>query len=124
MGAFNDAAAAGAQVKQAQENYNAASKRAEQEREIIESATLNLERARVEKDQADFAVEQYLKEGADILPYAAAPESTGVEYDEESGSYRIQGWNEFVDDAYGPSIKPLYVGSLSNLYSFKLQQPQ
>lgn len=80
---------------------------------------MNLEKARIEKEAADFAVENLLKEGADILPYAAAPSGTGVTEDE--GAYGITGWNSFVAEAFGSAVKPLFTGDLATLYPWKFK---
>lgn len=61
------------------DNLDAANSRFMKETNIIEEATLNLEVARIEKENADQAVEDYLKETASILPFAAAPGEKGFE---------------------------------------------
>ena len=89
---------------------DAATARLDKETKIINEATLNLEKA-------DLFVENYLKQGADILPFAAAPEGNGVT--ESEGKYHITGWGSFVAEAFGQSINPIFVGDLETLYSWK-----
>lgn len=71
--AYDAGNAANSHAHQAKENLDAANQKFIDENNIIEEATHNIELARIEKSQADRAVTNYLMEGAEILPFAAAP---------------------------------------------------
>ena len=115
--AYQAGNAANEKVALAKENLDAANKRYIDEDNIIKEATRNIELARVEKSKADQAVEDYLREGVDILPFAAAPGESGFE-SMGGGEFAIKSWNEYVEIAYGKGVKPLFVGDLKSLYSF------
>ena len=121
-GAYAEGNAANEKVEEAKVNLEAANKRYLDETNIIEEATRNIEEARIEKSQADLAVENYLREGVDILPFAAAPGEEGFE-PIGTGEYAIKSWSEFVRIAYG-NVEPLFIGTLDKLYEFKLQNAQ
>ena len=72
-GAYQAGNSANQKVVEAKENLEAANAKFLHEDKIIQDATKNIELARIEKEQADQAVEDYLREGVDILPFAAAP---------------------------------------------------
>lgn len=59
-----------------------------------------------------------MKEGADILPFAAAPDSNGLAQGED-GVYQLDSWNSFVSAAFGVNVKPLFTGDLKTLYPWK-----
>jgi hypothetical protein len=61
-----------------------------------------------------------LRDGAGILPYAAAPSGNGYTVDATNGAYNIKSWTDFVLASYGVGVKPLFVGDLKTLYPFKL----
>jgi len=61
-----------------------------------------------------------LRDGAGILPYAAAPSDNGYTVDATTGGFKINSWTDFVLSSYGVGVKPLFVGDLKTLYSFKL----
>ena len=65
-------------------------------------------------------VEGYLRQGADILPFPAAPDNSGVT--ESDGSYQITGWGSFVSEAFGVSVKPIFTGDLKTLYSWRFSE--
>ena len=115
--AYQAGNAANEKVALAKENLDAANKRYIDEDNIIKEATRNIELARVEKAKADQAVEDYLREGVDILPFAAAPGESGFE-SMGGGQFAIKSWKEYVEVAYGKGVKPLFVGDLQSLYSF------
>lgn len=60
-------------------------------------------------------------EGADILPFAAAPGESGFEA-LGAGKYAIKSWEEYVEIAFGKGVKPLFIGDLQSLYSFKTKE--
>ena len=64
-----------------------------------------------------------MREGADILPFAAAPGETGFE-PIGGGEYSIKSWEEYVTIAYGKGVKPIFVGDLKSLYSFKVKEEE
>mgnify|MGYP000193280790 CR=1 FL=1 len=61
-----------------------------------------------------------MRDGAGILPYAAAPSGNGYTVDNTNGAYNIKSWTDFVLASYGVGVKPLFVGDLKTLYPFKL----
>ena len=61
-----------------------------------------------------------MRDGAGILPYAAAPSDNGYTVDATTGGIKIKSWIDFVLSSYGVGVKPLFVGDLKTLYSFKL----
>ena len=64
-------------------------------------------------------VDNFLKEGADLIPFAAAPDSTGVNL--VDGIYQIASWQEFINSAFGFTVKPLFTGDLKTLYPWKFE---
>ena len=94
--ALNDAYYAGNtannNVLLAQQNLEAANKRFNDESAIIKEATYNLELARAEKEIADNDVDILLRQGADILPFAAAPLSN--QEIAEDGTLSVNSWSE------------------------------
>ena len=88
---------------------------------IVKDATNNIELARVEKDQADLAVEALLRRSADILPFTTAPVS--MTQISEDGTLSIESWSNFVLNEYGAAVRPYYTGDINTLYSFKLAKP-
>lgn len=123
----NDAYAAGNAandaVKIARDNLDAATKRFLDETKIAETATRNIELARIEKEQADAALEALLKDGAAVLPYAAAPADAAnlpLPNPDANGAFPIKNWVDFVGQAFGIGVKPYFVGDLSTLYSTTL----
>lgn len=76
--------------------------------------------ARTEKEQADEGVNQLLILGANILPFAAAPDASTFGNALKDGSYPVQSWPDFVKSVYGTGVKPLFTGDLNSLYSFLL----
>lgn len=110
-------------VKAAKQNLDAAVARFTREQKIESDATNNIELARIEKDQADQAVEALLRDGAGLLPYAAAAPADSYNnavVAGDNGAYNIKSWSDFVSSGYGAGVKPLFVGDLKTLYSFKL----
>ena len=61
-----------------------------------------------------------MRDGAGILPYTAAPSDYGYSVDATTGGFKINSWTDFVLSSYGVGVKPLFVGDLKTLYSFKL----
>ena len=78
-------------VRVAKQNLEAANKRYLDESNLVKETTHNIELARIEKNQADLAVENLLMEGANILPFAAAPNPEGYEVTAE-GTLSISSW--------------------------------
>lgn len=121
---LNDAAHANTvasdQVRNAKANLDSAAKRFQDEQNNINSSTRNLELARIEKQAADDAVNNLLQQSANILPYEAAPTGTGLNSTNSNGIYPIGNWNNFVQNAYGNTINPLFNGNLDTLYSVVL----
>lgn len=122
-GAYQAGNTANERVTAARQNLDAANQRYIQEDKIIQEATQNIEVARVEKEKADQAVEDFLREGAEILPFAAAPGESGFE-PIGGGEYSIKSWEEYVEVAYGKGVKPLFIGDLKSLYSFKIKEEE
>lgn len=119
---LNDAYVAGNsandQVSTAKQNLDAAAQRFQSEQGIEKSSTMNIERARIEKDAADKEVEKLLKEGANVLPFNAAP-SADDQWSGDSGApIPIGNWPDFVTATYGGGVKPLFVGDLYTLFGF------
>lgn len=71
--AYNTGNSANDAVRVAKENLDAAVARYNSEKKIEDTATVNFELARTEKEEADRAVDALIRDGAGILPYAAAP---------------------------------------------------
>ena len=75
---------------------------------------------------ADQGVEALLRDGAGVLPFAAAPSDSGLgdgsaaAAGNTNGAFPINSWSDFVRLAYGGGVKPLFTGDLKSLYSFKL----
>lgn len=63
---------------------------------------------------------QLLILGANILPFAAAPDASTFGTAIRDGAYSIQSWPEFVKTVYGTGVKPIFTGDLNSLYSFLL----
>lgn len=62
-----------------------------------------------------------------MLPYAAAAPAesyNSAAVAGENGSFTIKSWSDFVSAGYGAGVKPLFVGDLKTLYSFKLPAAQ
>ena len=115
--AYYAANVANENVVLAQQNLDAANKRYTDESAIVKEATFNIEQARVEKDQADLAVEALLRQSADILPFSTAPIS--VTQISEDGTLTIDSWPEYVLNEYGPTVRPYFTGDIQMLYSFR-----
>ena len=61
------------------------------------------------------------------MPYAAAAPAesyNSAAVAGENGSFTIKSWSDFVSAGYGAGVKPLFVGDLKTLYSFKLPAAQ
>ena len=56
-----------------------------------------------------------------MLPFPAAPENGGY-VSSEAGQYGIESYADHVISGYGASVKPLFVGDLKTLYSFRSGQ--
>lgn len=119
---YADGNVANEKARIAQDNLNAANERYLKEVAIIEEATRNIEQARIEKEEADQAVENYLQEGVvNLLPFPAAPENGGY-VTSEAGQYQIESYAEHIRSGYGSSVKPLFIGDLKTLYSFRASE--
>lgn len=87
------------------------------------TATNNIELARIEKDKADQGVDAVMRDRVSILPYAAAASEDAnapAAVLRPDGTFSINSWSDFVAAGYGSGVKPLFVGDLKTLYSFRL----
>ena len=62
-------------------------------------------------------MEALLRQGANILPFAAAPISSAQI--SEDGTLAINSWGEYVLTTYGASVRPYFTGDIRTLYSFR-----
>ena len=116
--AYYSANSAAEAVKTAKQNLDTANKRFLDESEIVRETTHNIELARIEKNEADQAVENLLmQDAANILPFAATPNPDGYEVAAD-GTLFIGSWKQFVRDFFGSTVKPYFNGDIQTLYSF------
>ena len=105
-------------VLTAQQNLDSASRQYTNQTNIVKTATSNLEIARIEKENADNAVNTLLQISANVVPFATSPVSSAPAPISSDGTMAINSWPVFVQKNFGSSINPFYQGDVSTLYSF------
>ena len=126
-------------VLQAKQNFEAAQARYTNETNTINTATLNLEKARAQEALHALALKEMIAHYSDALPYAIVPNGNGLtdagtpygnnpsgsalgpiknNGNGAPGSFQIPNWTNYLSQAYGAGVNPAFSGSVNNLYPF------
>lgn len=120
----------------AKQNLVAVNARWEQECQVEEEATFNLEKARAEQELARLALEELVAHYSNALPYSIVPNANGVGRGSPSGNnpagsplgqatgsttrIQIDDWTHYLSSAFGKGINPTLDGNINYLYPFTM----
>ena len=125
------------QVIIAKQNLVAVNTRWEQECQVEEEATFNLEKARAEQELARLALEELVAHYSNALPYSIVPNANGVGRGAPSGNnpagsplgqatgsatrIKIDNWTHYLSSAFGKGIHPSLDENINYLYPFTME---